>query len=304
MFRRGHRAVMLRPGRLAVVLALLVSGIASTPHARAAWPGANGRLAFDTLTRQGNELHVSTLDRRHERVLARFPPLPVGLERKSGAPQWSPAGDRVLYQRMATGFETISPGGRDRRTIETPFLWPGWSPTGREIVAVDGTSHPYSLVRMRTDGSRQRRIPLPTVHGVALPRWSPSGRWILWQEGAPDGVFIWRIRPDGSGARRLVRGTLHTWAPNGKRFAYADGRDVWSVRPDGSGRRRLSHGPVDTVVAGLAWSPNGRRIALVRQAPADEHDTSTVATIPARGGRERRRFGGDRFIGFIDWQPR
>jgi Tol biopolymer transport system component len=296
---------MSRAHTAPVLVALLVSGVGGPAPALGAWPGTNGRLAFDALSEQGmQQVRTSTVDGRRERVLARFPPLPIGLERKSGAPQWSPTGNRLLYQRIATGFETVAPNGRDRRTIETPFLWPAWSPSGREIVAVVATSHPYSLVRMRLDGSRRRRIRIPPVDSVAIPRWSPSGRWILYEVGTADGVFVWRVRPDGSGARRLVRGSKHTWAPDGRRFAYTNGRDIWSVRPDGSGRRRLSRGPDNTVVASLAWSPDGRRIALVRQAPADAHDTSTVATIPARGGRERRRFGGERYIGFVDWQPR
>jgi Tol biopolymer transport system component len=109
---------------------------------------------------------------------------------------------------------------------------------------------------------------------------------------------------DGTGGRRLVRGRLHTWSPDVRRFAYSTGREIWSRRPDGRGRRLLSRGRRNTRVVSLAWSPDGRRIALVRQAPADAHDTSTVATIPAHGGREKRLFGGERFIGLIDWQPR
>jgi len=291
-------------GALGIVLAAAASWTAGAAPARAAWPGANGRLAFDTLGKPSVQVRTSTLEGRRQRVLARFPPLPIGLERKSGAPQWSPSGNRLLYQRIATGFETIAPDGHKRRTIKTSYLWPGWLPNGREIVAVDATTQPYSLVRMRLDGSRRRHIPIPPSGSIALPRWSPTGRWILYEVGTADGVFVWRVRPDGSGARRVLRGRMHTWAPDGRRFAYAKGGDIWSSRPDGSGRRRLSRGPDNTVVVSLAWSPDGRRIALVRQAPADAHDTSTVATIPATGGRERRRFGGERFIGFIDWQPR
>ena len=76
------------------------------------------------------------------------------------------------------------------------------------------------------------------------------------------------------------------------------------MRPNGRGKRLLTRGRRNTVVVSLAWSPDGSRIALVRQTPADEHDSSEVAIIPAGGGRERRLFGGERYIGAIDWQPR
>jgi dipeptidyl aminopeptidase/acylaminoacyl peptidase len=295
---------MRRRARVPAVFALITSGVCATP-AHAAWPGANGRIVFDAITeRQGVHLRTSTLDGRRQRVIARFPPLPIGLERKSGVPQWNPTGERVLYQRLATGIETVSGNGRRRRTLRTSLLWPAWSPTGRDLVAVDAGRRFHSLVRMRPDGSGRRRIPIPRLENVALPRWSPTGRWILFEEGTAAGVFTWRVRPDGTGARRLVEGSRYSWAPSGRRFAYTDGPNVWSVRADGKGRRLLARGPTDSVVAGIAWSPDGRRIAFVRQVPADEHDSSTVLTIPARGGRAKRQFRREHFIGFIDWQPR
>jgi Tol biopolymer transport system component len=286
------------------VPALLVAALVCATPALAAWPGTNERLAFDTYA-PGKQVRTSTIDGRRQRVVAHFDFLPpIGLQSHSGVPQWSPSGDRLLYQRLGSGFEIARTDGRGRRLIKTPFLWPSWSPDGREILAVDATTTPYRLVRMRTDGSRRRHIRIPPDASVALPRWSPTGRWILYEEGTPEGVFITHVRPDGTGLRSLAQGRLYSWSPDGRRFAYATGREIWSMQPDGGGRRRLSRGRENTAVVSLAWSPDGRRIALVRHAPEDEHDTSTVATIPAGGGREKRMFGGERFIGLIDWQPR
>ena len=239
-------------------------------------------------------------------MVARFPPIVIGLERMSGIPQWSPNGRRLLYARIASGIETVRADGRGRRLLRSPHLWPSWSPNGREILAVDAETVPYSLVRMRMDGSHQRHIRIPGQTGVALPRWSPTGRWIIYEEGRTDGQFITRVAPDGTGLKRLVKGAgiRFTWAPDGSRIAYSMGPQIWSMRPDGRGKRLLTRGRRNTVVVSLAWSPDGRRIALVRQTPADEHDSSEVATIPAGGGRERRLFGGERYIGALDWQPR
>jgi Tol biopolymer transport system component len=290
--------------RSLTVIVVAAFCVLAAPPARATWPGANGRIAFGTLNEQRAQLRTSTLEGHRERVLARFAPLPVGLERKSVFPEWRPDGRRVLYQRLGTGIETIRDNGRGRRTLGTSLLFPGWSPDGRELAAVEAKPEPYALVRMRRDGSRKRRFAVPPAGSLALPRWSPSGRWILFEHGTSEGVFVSRVRPDGSGMRRVVRGTLHTWAPDGRRFAHADGRDIWSIGVDGRGRRRVLRGPDDAAVAGLAWSPDGRRIAFVRQVPANAHDTSTVMSVPARGGHARRHFGGERFIGMLDWQPR
>ena len=290
-------------GLLACASALLASALAATP-ALAAWPGQNGRLAFQSVSEGGVELRTSTLEGRRQRVLARFAPLPVALHQQSGAPQWSPSGRRLLFQRIASGLEIVGPSGRPRRTIETSLLFPGWAPGGRAFVAVDVSEVPRSLVLMRVDGELQRRIAIPPAEHVLLPRWSPSGRWIVYEQATEAGPFLWRVRPDGSAARRLGGGELATWAPGGRRLAFTDGRDVWSMRPDGGGRRRLSRGPDGTDVGGLAWSPDGRRIAIVRQMHPDVDHSAVVTTIPARGGREKRRFGGRHFIGLIDWQAR
>jgi Tol biopolymer transport system component len=242
---------------------------------------------------------------RRQRIVARFAEPPFGVPAIGTTPQWSPSGNRILYREVLSGIETISARGRRVRTLEVPYLTPSWSPDGREIVAVDATSSPYSLVHMRTDGSRRERIDLPTAGSVWLPQWSPSGRWILYGTTQPDDrSAIWRVRPDGTGGWRLARGTQFSWAPDGRRIAFSYGPHIWSMRADGTRRRLLRRGPRNSLVVSIAWSPNGRRIALVRQRPADAHDTSTVASIPAGGGRERRHFGGTRFIGAISWQPR
>ena len=289
---------------LGALLACLAGSLVAPQSAPASWPGANGLLAFDTYD-PGKQVRTRVVGTRRERVVVRFRPIPLGLQSHSGIPQWSPDGSRLLVQRIGSGFEIVRPNGRRMRLIKTSWLWPSWSPDGREIIAVDGDTTPYRLVRMRADGSRIRHIRIPPEAGVAVPRWSPDGRWILYEESREEGDFITRIRPDGTGLRRLVRGIgRYSWSPDGRRFAYAAGRQIWSMRPDGSGRRLLSRGRDNTTVVSIAWSPDGRRIALVRQTPADAHDSSLVATISATGGRERRLFGGERLIGPIDWQPR
>ena len=266
------------------LVALAACALAAPASAGAAWPGANGRLVFNTIEDDEYRLVTTDLHERHKRVLARFPPLPSGLQRTSGLGQWSPSGARVLYQRIATGFETVAPDGSRKRTLRTGMLWPSWAPSGREIVAVaeDGSVSPAALVRLRPDGSRLRRIPTPPSEtGVAIPRWSPSGRWILYEQSSSHVRYIWRVRPDGTGARRLVAGWSFSWAPDGRRFAYTAGREIWSMRrtaPGGGCSRAGSR------TRPSSRSP-GRRTAAASRSCGNSRPTGTT---PRRSRRSAR----------------
>jgi Tol biopolymer transport system component len=270
------------------------------PAARAAWPGVNGRLAYDTLTDRGMEVRTSTLDGHGRHTIATIPPLPAGLERVSGGAQWSPDGRRLVYEDARFGVRIMRPDGRGKRLVSKRPIWPSWSPDGRTIIGVDQLTPPFTLYRVGAGGGGGRRIAAGAAISLALPRWSPTGRWIAFETGGGD-VAIWLVRPSGRDAHRLVAGHAASWSPDGRRLAFALGPDIYSIRSDGRGRRRLHAGPRDSSVVSLGWSPDGRSIVLVRQYPADAHDRSDVDTIPARGGRERVRFSSSRFIGRIDW---
>jgi WD40-like Beta Propeller Repeat len=113
------------------------------------------------------------------------------------------------------------------------------------------------------EGRGLRPIALPDALSSSTPRWSPDGRWIVYGESSSEAPGSWQS----------------------------------VIRPDGTGHRRLDLWLQST------WSPDGRRIVLVRQC-CGTHDYSTVTTIPARGGRERVRFRRSYYLGAVDWQPR
>lgn len=84
-----------------------------------------------------------------------------------------------------------------------------------------------------------------------------------------DDAAIWVIRSDGTGLRRLTAACTDCagsprFSPDGSLIAYAGvGRDysggLFVMRPDGSGKHRLCR---CAAYSSVAWSPDGRRIAI------------------------------------------
>jgi dipeptidyl aminopeptidase/acylaminoacyl peptidase len=130
----------------------------------------------------------------------------------------------------------------------------------------------------------------------------------------------------GRPIRRLWRGTAQSidWAPNGKRVvltgmvrkpAYEGHADVYVVRADGTRPRRLISTPKASETDAV-WSPDGRRIAFVRQVTTyatDEYSQYAEGIWTMRpDGTARRQmrepWTGDDADGLsppqISWQPR
>lgn len=139
---------------------------------------------------------------------------------------------------------------------------------------------------MNEDGSGKRVLARASSEALAPPAWSPTGRELAfhtWDESgclpgsrncAQAGVAV--VDP-ATGAVRVVSRTgdrgagAFSWAPGGKRLAYAgqldfdlNARTVEVVRADGGGRRVLARFRTGHV-SEVAWAPRGDRIAYVRE---------------------------------------
>jgi Tol biopolymer transport system component/pimeloyl-ACP methyl ester carboxylesterase len=101
------------------------------------------------------------------------------------------------------------------------------------------------------------------------------------------------------------RGTPATAADDRDRIAYADGGHIWVVDANGTGRTQITTGPQEDAFP--RWSPDGRRIAFIRQLrpkrdPTDEVPTAVVVA-DVDGSHQRivspPPLGGD----FPAWSP-
>ena len=138
-------------------------------------------------------------------------------------PNWSPAGDLILYQKFADGqwdVWTMRPDGSAPRRITGG---PGdktdasFSPDGRWIVYSSDEGeleHANLFILPATGGTPTRLTTYPGYDGA--PSWSPDGRWIAFESAPQDpdgsaGTTLWRIAvPDAFRPKLLFDGGFET----------------------------------------------------------------------------------------------
>lgn len=122
-------------------------------------------------------------------------------------PNWSPAGDRILFQRRVPGSDdwdlyTMATDGSDvRRVTAAPSCETdaSWSPDGRWIIysSDDGGLSASNLFVVPAAGGVPIRITYDDDREDSAPSWSPDGRWIAFEshevqdEESP--ASLWRI---------------------------------------------------------------------------------------------------------------
>jgi len=272
----------------AACLAMLTLG--ATP-AHAAFPGGNGRIAFNSdrdgdldiysVTPGGSALRNLTADSPGEDAL----------------PNWSPDGrqiafmsDRVTPTNPTADFElfVMKADGSQPRQITSNLLDdedPAWSPSGRALVF----SRDFNPVRGEIDndlmvvadtGLDERKLTnTPGVNDLD-PNWSPDGSRIAFTNASDGDDEIYTIDPQGANVRKLTRNKVDdgnsdddpdvdaypNWSPDGRMITFTSNRDdkyeIYRMRRDGRRQTRLTVTTGDYGNARPAWSPNGRLIAF------------------------------------------
>jgi Tol biopolymer transport system component len=165
-----------------------------------------------------------------------------------------------------------------------------------------------SLRTVRPDGSAMRVL----AEGGAFQdsAWSPNGRRIVYRRGAS--AFLTHqlevMRADGTGRQRILSraGELFdpSFLPGGQRvvFSVHNNRELqaYTVGIDGSDIRRFAP-KLDGSIAGVVFSPNGRRVAFAyKAAGAKDYD---IYTRRVDGGGLRNLTPAGAHEGAPDWSP-
>ena len=116
------------------------------------------------------------------------------------------------------------------------------------------------------------------------PMWSPDGRYIAWFV-SPNGNSTNLFLSDAYGHHfhKLVTGILGgaVWAPDSKTIAYGTGSRKRRARVV-----NVSTGAHHAIGIGwpLAWSPDGKQIALIQQSTVIPQPPGSIVSVPLAGG--------------------
>jgi Tol biopolymer transport system component len=310
---------------VAVVAVLAIPGTALT-----AFPGDNGRIAFES-DRDGGDVDVWTINPDGTD--------PLNLTADSTAadlqPAWSADGKRIAFVRdpgtpeppaEAEIWVMRADGSGQRQLTDNDVddFDPAWSPNGRRIVFgrdPDGSGPADSeLWIMRADGSGERQLTNNEVDDFE-PAWSPNGRRIAFDRDTDpnpgpeaQNIDIFDIRPRGGGERQLTDAVGFdggpNYSPDGKKIAFDSERDgdpdVWVMRRDGTHPTQLTgEDPAEEAVDILtAYSPDGEFIAFsTNRDSAPSAENFEVYVMRADGSDETNRTNDPAFDFNPDWQP-
>ncbi|WP_222853331.1 amidohydrolase family protein [Fodinicola acaciae] len=240
------------------------------------------------------------------------------------APEWTPAGDDLVYTLFSGAVAGGSVGATELVLAGKPLfsgedVYPfrvSWFANGDYLYAADGTLRRRSrsggaptaiaftaLVDVARPDYRKRRRDFDSqkanqVVGIGSPVLSPDGRQVAFR--ALNDIYL---MPVGGHPAPLTRD--HWWkshpafSPDGRQLSYSTDRggklDIW-IRDLAAGTdRQLTHLPDAAAVSG-SWSRDGRTIAFLDQ-------TGALHTVDVASGAVRKVFTATFEPGRPTWSP-
>lgn len=325
MFRRRYVG--------ALAGALLLLGLALSPVA-ASYPGAtNGRIAFGVRGDAGFNIFSVMPNGVGTIALTSGPGYHL-------CPDYSADGSQMVYCSNLSGaweLWTMKQNGT-RQTQLTHFggfaIFPDFSPDGSKIAFSGWIGDPQNdqifVVDAATGTAIQQLTACPSGTPDCFsdfPAWSPDGTEIAFTHGDgfdaddnPVNEQVWVMNANGSNPHALTSGAdpkdqVPDWSPDGSRIAFSSGQfgseGIWTMNADGSNQRQLtgcsSTDPAPCAAGddfGTAWSPDGSKIAFLRDLTSLDIPDRPVYVMNADGSNQTRITAAPAIHAVPAWQPR
>jgi len=296
---------MRRGLAVSVLVALAVISPAGPPPAGAAFPGANGRIAF--VSDRDGDTEVFTMNPDGS-DLTNLTNNDIG----DGGPAWSPDGARIAFSRTTDGIESEiyvmnADGSGQTNLTNNPVhdSEPAWSPDGTKIAFRTFLGGNYEVVVMNSDGTGLTNLTNNPAFDTA-PAWSPDGTKIAFQtnrESLKNEIYV--MNADGSNPTNLTQSAggndQPAWSPDGARIAFQSSLDgdeeVMVMNADGSGQVNRTNNSVTD--GAPQWSPDGTNIIFTTDRTGD----SEVFVMNADGSGATNLTNNPTLDGGADWQP-
>ena len=245
---------------LGIGLAVALGVASAMPDAKAAFPGANGKIVFMS-NRNGPDYDIFSInadgtgltDLTHNSAIDWWPDVSADGSKIVFTSDSSPGDDEIFSMNIDGSGRTQITNNNTNESMAT------WSPDGSKVVFSRGGNQLFTI---NADGTGEQL--LEAGPNAQAPEWSPDGSKIVFEANRNSNVDIFTINADGSGLTRVTtsseRDLLPEWSPDGTKIAFLHdpcsscGSGVWVMNADGTGQTALT-GPWPSGPPGLLTGP-------------------------------------------------
>ena len=275
--------------------AVAVAALALAPTASAAFPGSNGKIAYNTISTGMFRINPDGTNKE--------------LVKGGGArdPVWSSDGTKLAYvdgdairitAADGTGSTLVCDACVQSQAANVSAIT--WSPDGIQLAFTRAaTSGPliFNIFRINVDGTGETQ--LTSVGNNSTPAWSPDGTKIAFWSDRTGG--IWVMNADGTGQSSVTaNGQDPAWSPDGSKIVFTRDGGLWTMNSDGSNQTQLTaRAPSGVVDRSAAWSPDGQQIAFLGWITSESFNNGLIVINVDGTGRTSLGASGRN----PDWQP-